>query len=671
MEATKELNLTCFNGVKGSIDTTETDTLATLRDKIHKELDDDMIPIPDFGFHVNDRRVSVKQETKKRTWDLITSKVKVSLETKKPRPSSSLSITTTTARRTSMEPTFVEVEEEELALPTNSTFERKKVFSVFRREMGECWNSMVYIRKHLVDFEKTLMKDFWNHQHRSIAYVTGPPGCGKTCFFYLWARLLSVNERKRVLIIQFRTGAICYIWIRETNGTLWRMDQGICTNELLQITLDIIKKNKDKPFDLCIYDVVSNYESIWGAMLSILNTNNTTIKKMIHVTSLPVHLSPGYQILHHLDDTVIQLSVDSWRLEEYTEAITCKEFAEKVRNILINDQRLFEDDGDEDGTKLSSAEASDEVASSDDFLDDGTDIATLTNIIETKYYYAGGSARFMFDVSLSNLRNSYLDDHFNRVPDDNWVHFTKGSISSSSSTAVNTLMQQFGNKVTPVSKYVLIRAYEKCQTKLVRSVQSEAINSSSNPVLKGWAFELEQIDLIRLTLDSPSGKHDYITNNKGLSFTPQSKIIFDGFKFFEYGVAITETGTGVVIWCQEWNQGCFDVAFYQHKTLVTFQFTISKQHSLKPMYIRRLRDALLKKGVSVDRVVHVCVTPKEQEFQFKTETLGTGRKARATEDPQFKIETIHSLPLEKKTASSPVGPEFFESNKKMLESIEM
>ena len=97
MEATKELILTCFDGVKGSIDTTETDTLATLRDKIHEELDDDLIPIPGFGFHVNDIRVSLKQETKKRTWDLIASKVNVSLQTKKPRPSSSLAITTTTA----------------------------------------------------------------------------------------------------------------------------------------------------------------------------------------------------------------------------------------------------------------------------------------------------------------------------------------------------------------------------------------------------------------------------------------------------------------------------------------------------------------------------------------------------------------------------------------------
>ena len=232
-----------------------------------------------------------------------------------------------------------------------------------------------------------------------IAYVTGPPGCGKTCFFHLWARLLSVNERKRVLIIQFRGRETCYIWIRETNGTLWRMDRGICTHDLLQITLDIIKKNKDKPFDLCIYDVVFNYDSIWRGMLSILNANNTTIKKVIHVTSLPVHLSAGGQILHHMDDrlvAIVQLSVDSWRLEEYNEAITCKEFAEKVRNILKRDKHLFENDGDEDGAKLGSAEASDEVASSDTFSGDGTDIATLTNFIETKYYYAGGSARFMF-----------------------------------------------------------------------------------------------------------------------------------------------------------------------------------------------------------------------------------------------------------------------------------
>jgi hypothetical protein len=37
-------------------------------------------------------------------------------------------------------------------------------------------------------------------------------------------------------------------------------------------------------------------------------------------------------------------------------------------------------------------------------------------------------------------------------------------IGSTSLGAVNNLMQQFGNKATPLSKYILFRAYERCHT---------------------------------------------------------------------------------------------------------------------------------------------------------------------------------------------------------------
>ena len=80
-------------------------------------------------------------------------------------------------------------------------------------------------------------------------------------------------------------------------------------------------------------------------------------------------------------------------------------------------------------------------------------------------------------------------------------------------------MQQFERKASPVSKYVLFRAYDKCKSELVNSVKAVA-HASDNPTLKGWAFELQQIDLIRLALESQAAHPEHVTNRKGLSFCP-------------------------------------------------------------------------------------------------------------------------------------------------------
>ena len=61
----------------------------------------------------------------------------------------------------------------------------------------------------------------------SQLYISGPPGCGKTCFLYLWARFVAILEKKRVLIVQFWEQHSCFVWIREPDGNLWQLEEPI------------------------------------------------------------------------------------------------------------------------------------------------------------------------------------------------------------------------------------------------------------------------------------------------------------------------------------------------------------------------------------------------------------------------------------------------------------
>ena len=56
--------------IKGEVEICETDTLQNVRALILEEFDNDMLPCQDFCFHLNDIRVSEKQESKKKAWNI-------------------------------------------------------------------------------------------------------------------------------------------------------------------------------------------------------------------------------------------------------------------------------------------------------------------------------------------------------------------------------------------------------------------------------------------------------------------------------------------------------------------------------------------------------------------------------------------------------------------------
>ena len=543
---------------------------------------------------------------------------------------------------------FVQEEEPDLELelqPPNgsvsvykSVLQEGDVSTVVRREGGARWTSVLYIRAHLVAVQKEL-DNFIQSQQLDQLYITGPPGCGKTCFLYLWARRLSVLDNKRVLIIQFREKQPGFIWIRDSSGVLWRVNETIEPSDLQQKVKEIINKNSEEStcFDLCIHDGVLDKLTICSGMLSTLNTavTNGTIGKVAHVTSLAFTLSTGGQLLNSPLSTIVEVSLDSWCEAEYTAAVSCepfmKEMAKNATNPFPGDTEFLlsndpDADDDDDDTNTNSHKT-----------------LSAQEVVQAKYFYAGGSARFMFQFHLGKLKED-LDSRMKRVDQGDWQSFTQKSVSSGTASAVNTLMQQFGRTCTPLSKYVLFCAYEKCKTALVKSVRAAA-QQSSNPALAGWAFELEQIDLIRLSYESNSDNPVFVTNGMGFSLRPTSEAAFD-----ETYLTSGDVIDGAVIWCQKWNQGCFDVAFYVENTLITVQFTLQKSHSLKPYYIRKLRDALEEKGLLLQNCVHVGMREKDwNDMTFIWETAGTGRQ-KNEEAAEFVVEVCRSPPMRNSNA---------------------
>jgi hypothetical protein len=244
-------------------------------------------------------------------------------------------------------------------------------------------------------------------------------------------------------------------------------------------------------------------------MLSTLNTAvaNGTIGKVAHVSSLAFRLCG--QVPPWLSRTT-EVSFYSWREEDYQKAVSCRAFMNEMTKSAVNpfpaDMRfLLANNATPDDAEDAAAEEKESMSSNDTPVDPddtkGDTTLSAREVLKAKYFYAGGSARFMLQTFLANLRLD-LDNRMNRVEQGDWQSFTQMYVTRGTASAINTLIQQFEDVVcTPLSKYVLLCAYEKCKSDLVESVRAAAY-SSRNPKLQGWAFELELIDLIRLSYES-------------------------------------------------------------------------------------------------------------------------------------------------------------------------
>lgn len=158
----------------------------------------------------------------------------------------------------------------------------------------------------------------------------------------------------------------------------------------------ILEKGILQPFDLCIHDGVVTGSEISSSLTGTLNSElfNKKIRKVVHVTSLAFNLSTGGQRLDG-KGPIVEETVDSWILDDYNEAIQCPAFTQRLTDskspILDKDKEIFANDYCDD--------SSDDEEPGMDSNREGE----MTELVTAKHYYAGGSARFMFEFSVEEF----------------------------------------------------------------------------------------------------------------------------------------------------------------------------------------------------------------------------------------------------------------------------
>ena len=513
----------------------------------------------------------------------------------------------------------------------------------------------LFIRRHLIDKEHEIQQ-FLSSQSARELYVSGPPGCGKTVFMTLVAHRYAKKENKHVLMVNYRDTSCCHVFVLD--GSRARIVQLVVNRtDIVSVVKHLLQEDTTN-FDLCVFDGVRVNITQCSDLVSVLNSQTGAegkIKKVIHTTSLEFHFPTGDK-QQGVRSRISRVAFDSFTEDDHTAALTNTEFLkrllthrseihadilpwqqERERSLgLENDAGSDEtQDAEMDETEEGVVGINSEAGNPSPPPNAGAEPLELSTpaIIDYanhKFFYAGGSARFMFEYTTEGLKTQ-LQKLVARLKQSEWEEFTTTSVAPSASNVVNSLMQQFSGNAIAVSKFILFEAYNRVEARLIAAVETVA-NTTGNPSLQGWAFELKQLEIIKSVLKGNEADigRKVVESKEGLVFQPISscEAHYDGTTLIQKGTQSLETGT--VIWCLKWNQGCFDVAFFKAGTLLTLQFTVSADHSIKLQFIKDLKEAVESHlSESVGECIHVGVVGDPNNtanFTFKNPE-GCGRSS--------------------------------------------
>lgn len=443
---------------------------------------------------------------------------------------------------------------------------------------------------------------FSQHPRRHVV-IQGPPGAGKSSACWAWS--CAYSRLGKTVAYAFLKGqrVMCGAVLRE--GSIVRLSKSVCS---IEECLEFFQGQH--PEALIVVD---------GVRQSNMDFCLTMHGPWILVTS------SGFRIISQDEETLFHETthVDSWTFEEYQKAISTKELPcsdistamlQSPGPVIIDNNILKHD-----AVTLC--------------LDQGSsDFKDLW--LEEKYYFCGGSVRYMFAFDLTRSKQS-IDKAFSHEPD---IEKLLGNEDSLVAAAVGNIRQRVNERYILLSKYVMRKLFEhKLATDSIIAMIKNRATEIGNNAFKGWAHEMQMLAYLQQCVKKGPGAKTFkmmLQDNDGvikeeLTFNLESEHFF----FKESAIVQTLRAEKVLLLPEKFNQGCYDAVVALLKNhqegkdiLLVLRATVGKGHSFKQSFLTTLILQLAKNTSEVSEDDEEDQDWGQEAKKLKTETGSNGQK---------------------------------------------
>ncbi len=491
-------------------------------------------------------------------------------------------------------------------------------------------------------FREDTVKQFQLLQQGKNHLIQGPPGIGKSMLGLLKVLHYHFKKQQCVLYVTCSPTVVINVLFQE-NGCLGKVMQWEYAAECVIQDVMEAAYNFKEPSLLVIDGLVNTRSVVTGTNPWIASANLLLKKKRISQVILlsSKQLDLGEYVYDFILET-FNPEAQSWTLEDFlTICLKEEHFWQMVlRTVPELKERLL-------GSPPKELErlTPDEVC------------LFKKSLVTEKFYFSGGSARWMFHFRISDIQDR-SDKALAKV--DNFSDLVKGDIGEGAPRNINRLYQTRVNEKGVksaffVSQYVSRKIFMKYGG-IAADVMRAWADTMSNPSVKGWVYEakffacwkscdmsLKLVYLDTILLDERAGgtfksiiqEEEDPVLLQGRSLVPLRDFVFLGFSFTTDGKGQLQRSDKKIAPFKDlscfvvpelWNQGLFDFAIALNKELFLIQCTLRDQHDRLISHIDPLVCAFEEQGFQFESF-HLVGCSDKENFKF-TYTYEVSTKAR-------------------------------------------
>ena len=424
---------------------------------------------------------------------------------------------------------------------------------------GNC-DKILFIRREVKDLFQMLKDEVM--EESCVRHILGPPGVGKSLATFAFA--CTLLDPFHVVTWIFLTQQMEPSFVRFIDGK--KRSGHVESVEWLKRFL-IDPECEDK-IHLVVLDGYTDDDPSHRCYPPACNA--WVLQDMKHRRHVSVYSMSSSKKLHPCSIEQLKLSqylIGSWTKDQYREALQSSAFLNQVKDKL--DAHVTVSGG----------------------------IIDHEQLMESKFFFSGGSCRYMFDYSTQAVIED-IDYNLERCGD--LFPYLSGTIGACSNGAVDHLLCSSSREKSnfiPVSEYAATAIAKKLGPNLISNLRT-ILKSAMNPSMDGHLFEMwffAKLEHGKLEFKSKWAEHKqwWTLNRWSHCVWDQSTVVpFDP----EGNLPPICTFTNTWLKPLKWNQGGYDAVFLQPniKSVTFVQLTRSDTHSFKPKYFKALLENMKK-----------------------------------------------------------------------------